>query len=207
MEAEGDIISNFIESSIVKCGGAIISDAIMHSDVIAQSDITVFGKRGLIVGGTVRSTTKISTKTAGSTMGTATVLEVGLDPTVLDRIHGIEKDMEVLSDEKEKVLQNIQILQKRFKAQGRLDEEKLKFLKQNNERLEEIEQIMDDQTEEYERLNDELERYKDSGKIIVDDKAYPGVKLTISNISTFIHTVTQHSAFVREGADIRIRSI
>ncbi len=138
MEAQGDVISNFIESSKVTSGGKIISDAIMHSDVIAQDAIEVHGKRGLIAGGKVRSATRIETKTAGSSMGTQTELEVGLDPTIMDRYHAIEKNIELLSDEKDKILQNVQILQKRLKAKGSLDEDKMKLLKSNGARIKEI---------------------------------------------------------------------
>ena len=103
MEAGGDIISNFIESSNVNAGGKIITDALMHSNVIAKDTIEVNGKRGLIAGGSVRSTQKIETKVAGSSMGTQTELEVGIDPTCIDRYHEIEKEMEELSEEKEKI--------------------------------------------------------------------------------------------------------
>ena len=42
-------------------------------------------------------------------MGTQTELEVGLDPTIMDRYHAIEKNIELLSDEKDKILQNVHI--------------------------------------------------------------------------------------------------
>lgn len=62
MEAKGDVISNFIESATVKAGGAVYTDAIMHSKIEANSDIIVSGKRGLIAGGSVATTTRIEDK-------------------------------------------------------------------------------------------------------------------------------------------------
>ncbi len=207
MQAKGDIISNFIESSKVTSGGRIITDAIMHSDVVSQDNVQVHGKRGLIAGGKIRSATRIETKTAGSSMGTQTDLEVGVDPTMVDRYHAIEKDIELLSGEKEKIMQNLQVLQKRLKTKGKLDDDKMKILKANTERIKEIDAQIESGTQEYESLGAELEKNSGAGKIIVEDIAYPGVKLTISNVVTYIHTETQHSAFVREGADIRIKGI
>ncbi len=208
MEAEGDIISNFIEScSNVKSGGKVVTDAIMHSKVTAKEEIVVNGKRGLIAGGMVRSESKIETKIVGSTMGTQTELEVGLDPAISDRYRAIEKEIEKYSEEKEKILQNVQILQKRLKAKGKLDDEKMKMLKDNTVRLKEIEQEMEKDSEEYDVLGEKLEKYNSAGKIVVQDIAYPGVKMTISNVTSFIHTDTHHSTFVREGADIRIKGI
>ncbi len=207
MEAGGDIISNFIESSQVVAGGKIVTDAIMHSRVVAKDTITVNGKRGLIAGGSIRSTQKIETKVAGSSMGTQTELEVGVDPDIVDRYHEIEMEMEKLSDEKETVLQTVELLNKRFKQTGSLSAEKLGNLKRSKERTEEIEQAMELLTEEYDMLEKELENSSGHGKIVVHDVAYAGVKLTIANITNYLHNQVQHSTFVREGADIRTRGI
>ena len=51
MKAEGDVISNFIESANVEAGGKIITDAIMHSNVTAKDSIEVNGRRGMVAGG------------------------------------------------------------------------------------------------------------------------------------------------------------
>lgn len=207
MEAEGDVISNFIESSKVTAGGKIVTDAIMHSDVVANESIEVNGKRGMIAGGSVRSAQKIETKIAGSSMGTQTELEVGLDPAVVDRFHEIEKQIEKFEDEKEKINQTIDILKKRFVAKGSLDDEKLALLKQSKSRLDAIDKQMGQLTVEYDELGEKLENYSGNGKIVVYDIAYTGVKLTISNITNYLHNEVHHSTFVRDGADIRVRGI
>ena len=207
ISAQGDVISNFIESAEVSAGGKIITDAIMHSEVTAKDDISVNGKRGMIAGGSIRSTTLIEMKTAGSTMGTVTELEVGIDPDVTFRYHEIEKTMEELADEKDKLEQNIELLMKRYKLQGTLEVEKLQILKDGKERLEVIDKTMDDLSEEYDRLEETLANSVGTGKVVVYDKAYSGVKITISNITKYLHSEAQHSTFVRDGADIRIRGI
>lgn len=207
MEAGSDIISNFIESANITSGGKIISDAIMHSNVVAQDSILVHGKRGLIAGGKARSSMRIETKVVGSTMGTQTELEVGYDPSIIDRYNAIEKNIAMLGNDREKIEQNIEVLKKRLQSKGKLSEDKMKILQQNSARLKEIDEEIEEISVEYEELGLELEKKAHGGKIIVDGVAYPGVKLTISSVSTIIHKETQHSAFVREGGDIRIRGI
>ncbi|MCD7825310.1 MAG: FapA family protein [Clostridiaceae bacterium] len=207
LEAKGDVISNFIESSNVSAGGKIITDAILHSDVVAKDEIEVNGKRGLIAGGSIRSAQRIETKTAGSSMGTVTELEVGIDPQTVDRYHEIEETMEELAEEKEVLVQNVEVLTKRYKAKGSLEPEKLQQLMQHKERMDSIEQQMDELTEEYDKLEVELEECSGNGRIVVRDIAYTGVKITISNISNYLHSEVHHSTFVRDGADIRIRGI
>lgn len=205
MEAKGDIISNFIESATVKSGGAVYTDAIMHSKIDANGDIIVSGKRGIIAGGSVATTTKIETKVAGSTMGTPTELEVGLDTTLGERYRLIEKHIDQILDEKESILKNLTLLQKRLKTQGKLPADKMKIIKEGTERIKAIDEIVEEETEEYERIDEEMQRTSDGGKIKVAGIAYPGVKIMISNMVSFVHTETQHCTFVREGADIRIK--
>lgn len=161
----------------------------------------------MIAGGSIRSTECIETKVAGSSMGTTTELEVGLDPETVDRYHEIEKNMESLADEKEKILQTLEMLKKRYKATGSLEPEKMEMLKQSKYRLDEIDEKMEQLTEEYDELEEILENSSGVGKIIVYDIAYSGVKITISNITKYLHSEVQHSTFVREGADIRIRGV
>lgn len=207
MKAGGDIISNFIESSKVNAGGKIITDAIMHSNVVAQESIEVNGKRGLIAGGSIRSTSKIETKVAGSSMGTVTELEVGFDSEKVDRYHEIEKNMEEFADEKEKIEQTLDVLKKRFKLKGSLEPEKLEMLKNSKSRMEEIDQLMEKMTEEYEEIEESMEQANGRGKIIVYDIAYTGVKITISNVTNYLHSEVHHSTFVWDGADIRIKGV
>lgn len=206
MEAAGDVISNFIESATVKAGGKIITDAIMHSQITAKDDVLVHGKRGLIAGGRVQTKTRIEARTVGSTMGTATELEVGIDPAVTERYHFLEKEMESLTNEKDGLVQNLMILKKRLEAKGKLDDDKMKSLKELGVKIQEIDRKVEEDSKEYDLLAEELGE-QSAGKIIVENIVYPGVKMTISSVSTNIHTETQHSAFVRDGADIRVRAI
>lgn len=206
MEAKGDVISNFIESATVKSGGAIYTDAIMHSNISANGDVIVNGKRGLIAGGSVKTTTKIETKVAGSTMGTQTELEVGFDTTLGERYRNIEKHIDQMTDEKDSIVKNLKILQKRMQTKGKLEPEKMKLIKEGTERIKVIDQTIEEETEAYERIDEEIQRTSDGGKVRVENIAYPGVKIVISNISTFVHTETHRCTFIREGADIRVKS-
>ena len=81
----------------------------------------------------------------------------------------------------------------------------MKFIKEGTERIKVIDNTVEEETEEYEKIEEEMRRTSDGGKIRVESIAYPGVKIVISNMTSFIHTETQHCTFVREGADIRIK--
>lgn len=63
-------------------------------------------------------------------MGTPTELEVGLDTTLGERYRIIEKHIDQLMDEKESIVKNLALLQKRLKTQGKLPADKMKFIKE-----------------------------------------------------------------------------
>ena len=206
LQAGGDVISNFIESANVICSGKIMTDAVMHSKIQAEDDIIVKGKRGLIAGGSMRTKTRIEAKTIGSTMGTMTELEVGVDPKITERYRILEKEMDSLASEREGLLQNVMLLKKRLEMKGKLDDEKMASLKRFGDRIKEIDTQLETDSGEKEVLEEELTK-KENGKIIAENIVYPGVKMTISSVSNSIKSEVQHSAFVRDGADIRIRAI
>ena len=99
------------------------------------------------------------------------------------------------------------ILKKRLKSNGKLDEDKLTLLKSSAKRVQEIGPLIVQMSEEYDELEEEIESTQNGGRIVISEVAYPGVKMTIANVSSFIHNETKHSAFVRDGAEIRVRAI
>ena len=115
LKANGNISSRFIERATVEAGGYVSADAIMHSNVSAKGDITVDGKKGYITGGTIRSGSLVSAKTIGSSMGTNTNIEVGIEPAIISEYHELGKEQETLKEEQEKNLQILMALAKRIK--------------------------------------------------------------------------------------------
>ncbi len=81
------------------------------------------------------------------------------------------------------------------------------MLKSSAKRVQEIGPLIAQMSEEYDELEEEIESTQNGGRIVISEVAYPGVKMTIANVSSFIHNETKHSAFVRDGAEIRIRAI
>ena len=73
LKCDGNVIAKFIENSDIEAGGYVETGSIMHSNVVAGSEIHVQGKKGFISGGKVTATTLIETRILGSDMGTSTI--------------------------------------------------------------------------------------------------------------------------------------
>lgn len=203
VHAGGNIVAKFIESASVTTNGYLTAEAILHSTVDAKGDIIVGGKKGFITGGEIRSGTMISAKTAGSTMGTNTLLEVGVDPALMEEYRKLEKELPGIIQEQERVNQNLILYLKKIKSGEKLSADKMilvKTLSINKEQLEERKNQINARLDELHEFMEEQE----AGCIKISDTIYPGCKVTIANVIYFIRKETIHCTLVRDGADVRV---
>ena len=201
LKANGNIVTKFIENAKITTSGYLTTEAILHSIVSAKGDITVGGKKGFITGGQIRSGTMISAKTAGSTMGTSTLLEVGVDPEIIEEFHQLEKEIPTILQEIERTNQNLLLYLKKIKSGVKLAPDKLILVRTMTKRKEELENR---QKEVLERLN-HLQEYMDnheSGSVSISDTIYPGCKVVIAGVVYYIRSVMMHCTLVRDQADV-----
>lgn len=203
LRAKGNIITKFIENAEVIAGGYVSTESILHSKVSAKGDIIVGGKRGFVTGGEIRSGTMISVKTAGSQMGTVTLLEVGIDPRVLEEFRELEKKIANMLAEKEKIAQALSVLRKKMALSNQISDERKEYIKQITQNNIVLDAKIKDARRKYEELRIEVET-NTSGCIKVSDVVYPGTKMVISNVVYFVREETHHSKFVRDRADIKV---
>lgn len=203
LKASSNIITKFLENTEVIAGGYVSTESILHSKVSAKGDIIVGGRRGFVTGGEIRSGTMISVKTAGSQMGTFTVLEVGIDPKILEEFRETEKNIATMMSDKEKMAQALAMFRKKLTMGVQLTEDKKVFLKQITQNNIMLETQIKEARKRYEELKIEMES-NTSGVIKVSDTVYPGTKIIISNVISFIRDTTQHSKFIRDRADIKV---
>lgn len=203
MEAGSNIITKFIENAQVKAGGYITTEAILHSRVSAKGDIVVGGKKGFITGGEIRSGSTITVKNAGSTMGTSTILEVGIDPGIIEEYRSLEKSIMNMNNDMEKLLPILEAYKKKLNLGEKLSQDKLDYIRLATENCLALRNKIKESSSRYEQLHVEMNN-SDGGSIKVENIAYPGVKIVISNVNYFVRSEIHYSKFVRDKADIRI---
>lgn len=204
LEAKGNIVTKFIESCEVHSGAGVTSGAILHSKVLASGDITVNGRNGSVTGGTLRSASLISVKMAGSTMGTHTTLEVGVDPTLVDELYALEKGIPVIESELKEMSQVVRLLQKKLEMGELLSPQRAKYLQDASVSSINLEEKLQHEREKYEEIKAIVENTQ-GGMVKVSNMVYPGVKIVISNITYFVRSELHYSKFIRDGADILVK--
>lgn len=200
--SKGTIAAKYIENSYIEAENDVISEAIMHSEVISKGSIKVSGKKGLIVGGTCKAAVEITAKTIGSTMATTTVIEVGLDPNqrasqelTKNKIEDAERNIEKLN--KTIVLFN------RLSKNGELTEEKEDIFKKTIQTKNILIKNLNILKKELTTIELQIELLS-KGKVKAENVIYPGVKIIIGNSVMFVRDEIKHCTIYGENNEIKI---
>ena len=196
-----DIISKYIESATVEARNDIKAEAIMHCDIKCGNRLELGGRKGLLVGGTVRVGKEVDLKYLGSQMSTATVLEVGVDPHLRERLKFLKNDLPNMEDGLLKANQAITLLN-RLKLAGELTMEKREILAKSTRAKFFYENKINEYKKEIAEIEEMLQMGA-NGRIKIRGSVYPGVRVAIGNSMLYIKEEAQYCTLYSDGADIR----
>lgn len=206
LKAGGNIIAKFIENASATAGGYIETDAILHSKVMANGDIHVEGRKGMISGSTVAATNSITVKVLGSQMGADTILELGIDPARKLRYQNIMGEVDAIK-KKIKQIEPVLLAANQKMSQGqKLPPERLQFIQNAAISYRQLREEMEKLICEYEELEDIINSNL-TATVKVKDIAYAGTKIAISDVSTILKSDVRYARFYYEGGDVRYSSL
>ncbi len=203
LKADGNIVAQFIENSSVEASGYVEAGSILHSTVLAGTEIHVNGRKGFISGGRVCATTLIDVKILGSDMGTDTVVEIGISPKLKRRY----KELIELTDADVKVVDRaipiLEAARAKYEAGKPLSEEQI-----NN--IRELAAVVKEKRVELAQFKTEMNDLKElldverQSQIMVYDTVYPGTKIVISDVSKIIKESMKYCKFIKSQGDVKM---
>lgn len=206
LRACGNVVVKFLENATVTAGGYIQTEAVLHSQIVAGTEVLVDGRRGMIVGGHVRARNKVDAKTIGALMGGNTILELGVDQRVRERCSEIQRTIAENGktiQNGENVLKNFQI---KLKQGVQLSPGQVNFAKT-------VAQMLKDKNEENQNLNQELEQLRQTmlpdgqTEVIVRGEVFPGTTIIMGEAVRTIQTEFRYCRFIRERGEISMSPI
>ena len=201
----GSLTAKYIENSVIFCGDDIITDFIVHSNIVCMNSVRLIGKKALISGGEIRAKNEIKANIIGSHMGTKTHLEVGIDPKLKHSLkeYQIEKiDIEKKLFEMGPSINSYKELIKRGQVSEKV---KIEFTKlankysELNARLVELKNLISEADDTLLNSNE--------GTIIVTSKLYPGVKIDVGCFTQYIREETNGTKFCIIDSQLRALQI
>ncbi len=203
LEAGGNIIAKFLENSTANAAGYVSAESILHSKVMAGSEITVTGRRGFVTGGHVCAGHKISAKNLGASLGASTLVEVGVNP-------GLKAEYQALQEELleiQKVIKKTQPILTNYaekKAKGiQFTPEQVKYIRSlivltDNKRKE-----LQEKSKKWNELQAAFEGQNDAC-VEVTGEAFPGTVIVIKDVSMSLRSSYQHCRFKQIGGDVKM---
>ena len=204
--AGGNVVTKFLEGATVKAGGSVSAESIMRSTVQAGTEVYVDGKRGFIAGGQVSAKERVVAKTLGSEMGAATLIEVGADPTLKESVKKMQAQIADAEKKKEAIQGPLSNLLRILKSGAQLKPEQLKYLQQLNMQNKIFDSTIEKNTAAVEAAKEQMKSAK-RGEVIVNETAYPGTTIAISDLSREVKTAVKFSRFVIDEGEIRITAV
>lgn len=201
LEAAQDITAKFIESCKVTAGGNITSDSIRKSTVKCDGTVTIAGKNGLLVGGSLVAGEKLVATTVGSPMGTLTDIEVGGSPRELNKQKEVIAEFNKLKIEYEKCDKGVETLNILRKKDMLPPDKKAILVKMVNMKMV-LRDKMTKLQEEIDSINRNLA--VNVGTVSVKNIIRPGVRITIGNAQMTIRDELSNCRLRNNGEKIAI---
>ena len=199
---KGDLIAKYIENTKINTGGNVEAECILHSIVYSRKKIIIKGKKGLIVGGVVKAGEEIDAQIIGSSMGTLTKIEVGIDPNLKEKYEQAQAQLKETMKNLENLKQTIEILNKMNKS-APLPASKKEMLVRSVKTYE----VMKDQQLHFQESIQEMDQQMQNatkGKVHVSKTIHPGVKVSIYNALKHVYDdLSMCTLYYKEG-DIAI---
>lgn len=203
LEAGNNVIAKFIENSNVKAGGYVSTESILHSDVVAGTEVNVTGKHGFITGGHVQADSKVEAKTLGAVMGSQTIIEVGANPELKAEFTRTQKEIaDIVKSIKDAqpIIQNF--MEK--KAKGvRMTADQLAYVKQTAENLGKNKLLLTEKNARMQELNKIFDPDKKS-EVICTGEVYPGTTIIIGDLSMNVKDSYKYCRFIRQAGDVKM---
>jgi len=200
VRARGDVRAKVIENATVEAGQDVrVGEAVFHSQVSAGRKVIV-GGRGLAVGGKIRAGSLVWVKTLGSPMGTVTEVMVGIDPALREEYNYLVEELEKVKNQLAEGEKVFKAINERQKAGKNVDSNVLKVL----EKLEKTCQLAREKKEFCEARLEELEEIVSGGegKILVEEKVYPQVRITVGNLTYLVRDEIPYASFYKKDQEV-----
>lgn len=206
LSAKGNVITKFIEGATVKSGGYVETESIIQSKVSANTEVNVSGGKGFIRGGHVRAGSKVSARIIGSEMGTATSVEVGIEPEKLEHYQKLQEEAKDIAKKIDQIRPILVNYSEKLKAGVKLPPDKAHFMKTQVIALKTLQGQLAPINEEINSLRMNFVSAV-RAKIEVQSVIYPGVNIKISELSMTTKSDRKFCQFYKADGEIKVANL
>lgn len=179
----GNVEGRFFEQAKISALGSVVANSMLNCTVEAGDSISVNGRFGAIIGGTVRALNTISATMYGNMSNVKTDVSVGVDPSITTELSKMHNELRVMDKDCKKLEDAIEKIDLFLQTQA--SKELL------NKKLS-LSRILKDKRAELMKLKQKREEWMEKleisarSKIVVDKMMHEGTVLHINSASKTI---------------------
>lgn len=203
IQARGNFQAKVVENALIEVeGDVVVERAILHSKVLTKGDVIVRGSPGAIIGGVVKAGDVVWARTLGSSIGTRTEVMVGIDPALHEEYRKIQEDLKRLQEEIQEAEKVFRLMLVKQQTGMELDEKTkhiLEKVRKGYELAQEEKKFRENRLTELEEI---FESHK--GKVLVEEKVYPQVRVTVGRFTYIVRDEIQYVSFSERNKEVII---
>lgn len=205
LEAENDIVANFVESGTLVAKNNITVGSLLHCKVKAGNDLVVSGRKAFIIGGEVEAGHMIDARAVGNQMETLTVLRAGVSREQLERIHELTEQNQNISENVTKYKKVLEAFKLQMSKGAKFTPDQIKTIQAVGENLKELDAQYKNNEEEIAKVNEAVER-GESCVIKVADVVNIGSELYLNGNRHAVKENIRRCKFRLKGGNIEVAS-
>lgn len=172
--AGGDVTAKYVENQKIRAGGCCYIGGECHNaDVYADDSVTVVGRPGNIVGGSVAAKHLVKAGVIGNSAGVPTHIRVAYDMKTVERLREVAHEIERISADEKRIKEAMVVLYK-LELNGKLPPDKKQALDQFKAYMRDLPVLLDDLKREQDELKSQLQELT-GARIVAEERVYPGV--------------------------------
>ncbi|MFC1614009.1 FapA family protein [Gemmatimonadota bacterium] len=196
IRAGGDITLKFVQGQNIICEGDLtVGGEILQGHIEVGGDIHVDGRKGVIIGGEIKTLGSVDSTQIGNSTYTRTEVFAGCTSKLEDRLAEIEKELAELSEKMKKFkecLSNL-LLQKK-KNQDKFTPDQQTLFDRLKETGLSYQKLQKELEEEREQTKNQIEQHQDC-HIKVNKTVFPGVNIAIGHSHQLVKEQLNNKVF------------
>ena len=206
LAAGRNIKVRFVENAEFEAGKDIIIDsASVNSTLKAKHDLLIEGKTGELVGGYASSGHQIIANVIGSTMNLKTSLEVGIDPSLREKMTLLQSQIKIDEENLVKVQQIAKKLKElKDKLKNQFPKDKMEMLLKSVHTINNINVELPRLKHELVETEQKIEQMVKGSKIIVKKIMYAGTEVTMRDRKFYANRDFEKVVMILEDGEIRV---
>ncbi|MFV0504051.1 MAG: DUF342 domain-containing protein [Lachnospirales bacterium] len=180
IKCKKNLKAKFLDGCTAEVDGSILSNSIMHSEVVCNDKIILDGKNALLVGGKIYVKNYIEARVVGSHLATTTEIEIGNIPSVMQEFKDLLKKRK---DSAERI-ENIEKIIKALSSIENLPEDKRRILAKTFSSKVILKTEMSDLDKKIAVLEADIN--VEDGRLKVRETIYTAVRITIGNATKLV---------------------